>query len=138
MSWETVDFNDVREMLRLKTLLGGARVVDKLAPNQHPLAAGFKALKLHLLARRPLTKEEQEAFAQLQLDARNVFRLESSWRPYAELLAQELRRSESCRERLFEMDVYRSCLRRCTGTTWTHFVPGACDFGAMAPPIQVE
>jgi hypothetical protein len=137
MSWESVDFNEVRDVVALKQLLGGRATVRRMVPGQHPLALGLAAFDDYLMGRQ-LSFRQSESLAQLHIDSRHIFGLRRCWEPSGRLFAGELLRSESCRERLFELDVYRSCLRHCEGVVWTHFQPGATDFVVSRPHMRVE
>jgi hypothetical protein len=129
---------DLGPALTLKGLIGAKRVA-RFQPGQHPLGAGFRALRTRLIGLLTLTSEEFGELGTLDFVARSLLSREDDWRENAPQLANDLARADECSAIIFELQVMRFALEGKVGeTVWQRYREGSTDIICSTPDIRVE
>ncbi|MCH8009200.1 MAG: hypothetical protein IIC91_10070 [Chloroflexi bacterium] len=130
--------DDLRPALRLKELIGSSRAA-RFKPGQHPLGAGFQALRKRLIGRSLLSLDEVQELGALDFVSRALFDREADWEPNKERLIGDLAKATECSAIIFELQVIRFALERRHGqATWQRYVEGAPDIAFSDPAMLIE
>jgi hypothetical protein len=129
--------HDNSSAIRLRKLIGADRA-SKMRPAQHPWGLGFGALK-KVERSDDLTGDEASALSNLNLDARTLFQMEKSWRPYASRVAHELCNATKSESLIFELHTARvTCMGSAQKILWSSFREGEPDLSLKGPSVAIE
>jgi len=130
--------SDLGPALSLKDLIGPTRVA-RFRPGQHPLGAGFRALKKRLIGLSNLTTKEFGELGNLDFVARTLLSRERDWRDKAAQLSNDLARADECLAIIFELQVIRFALEgKVSEAVWQRYKEGATDIICSTPDMRVE
>lgn len=130
--------DDVGPVLRLKELIGSDRV-GRFRRGEHPLAAGFEAIRKKLIGTSLLTIQEVQELGAVDFVARALQDREIDWKDNRQRLASDLAKATECAAVVFELQVIKFALEGGPETVvWQRYTEGVPDVTCSNPDMRIE